>query len=231
MQVKLQNENQNEKITAAPSPVSVAASAPKFHPVTGAAGSENATMTPSAIKSVGYYTACPVTSCDRCGTGIKHVFPVTLKDGSVFRYGSECINKILSGDNSLLALWKKNSKLLQRLQRDLEVLSRPWSDIPVGKVAINAMPGSCRRFVSCEDNGAWIAYIGGMMFHPNHYSEDEFDGKQNRWYHGAFHFNTLAQFHFECENRRVEFTKHLQTEIARIELFLGRVIAKGLIKS
>jgi hypothetical protein len=43
MQVKLQSQTKNE-ITAAPSPVSVAASAPKFHPVAGAVGSENATM-------------------------------------------------------------------------------------------------------------------------------------------------------------------------------------------
>jgi hypothetical protein len=43
MKVKL-HSTKNKNITAAPSPVSVAASAPKFHPVAGAAGSENATM-------------------------------------------------------------------------------------------------------------------------------------------------------------------------------------------
>ena len=47
--VKHHKATKNEKLTAAPSPVSVAASAPKFHPVAGAAGSENATMKNSKL--------------------------------------------------------------------------------------------------------------------------------------------------------------------------------------
>jgi hypothetical protein len=43
-------------------------------------GNQSAFLKNSAIRTVSFYTACPVETCDRCGQGIKYVGLVNYKD-------------------------------------------------------------------------------------------------------------------------------------------------------
>lgn len=185
---------------------------------------------PTAIKSVGYYTASPVECCDRCGQGIKHVFPVHLKDGTVFKYGSECINKVLAGDTTLKSLWRKNAKRLQELKHHIEVLSRPVSEMPKGFEYFNS-----GIFIIIDDNGKSIngSQTGSILFHPeadeakNAASQYPADGRQ-QW-DGKKYIAWTPEARRAQALEKIESAKAwINSEIARIEPFLARILAKGL---
>ncbi len=187
---------------------------------------------PTAIKSVGYYMACPVATCDRCGQGIKHVFPVSLKDGTVFRYGSECINTVLAGDTTLKGLWNKNAKLLAKYKHWLEILNMPASEMPVGKNACNARPGDTTRFVG-DEKGSWLG-IECNVFHPApEFRPSTFDGTREdfdmrKCGKSAWERNSPENWDIRVQAGIERQKKQLNEQIARIEPFLARILAKGL---
>jgi len=87
----------------------------------------------SSITRVKYYDlGKAVKNCDRCGLGIRYIHEVNFIDGQKLVYGSDCIYKILAGDNNLLTFYKKKQKLLSRLNEILDVLSRNPEEIPRG---------------------------------------------------------------------------------------------------
>lgn len=195
---------------------------------------ENKHPAPTAIKSVGYYTASPVQTCDRCGQGIKHVFPVSLKDGTQFRYGMECINRVLEGDTSLISLWKKNAKRLQELKAHAEILARPLDQIPAKQEYYNS-----GIFIITDEKGKVIngSATGCCVFHPN---VDEEKNAAGQYYRadGQDIFEAGKWVKWTPEARRAEHLRKLESakqfiagEIARIEPFLARILAKGLVKA
>ena len=114
----------------------------------------------TGIKSVGYYVAQPVECCDRCSQGIKYVFPVTWKDGTVQKFGMECINRVLNDDTSLKSLFKKNAKLLAKLKDYAEILSRDPIDMPFGHEYYHS-----GQFMIADSKGDDICYEC-YVFHP-----------------------------------------------------------------
>lgn len=192
---------------------------------------------PTAIISVGYYVASPVQTCDRCGQGIKHVFPVRLKDGTFYKYGSECITRVLEGDTSLLALWKKNAKRLQELKAHAEILARPLDQIPTG----HEYYGS-GIYIITDEKGKTIngSKTGCCIFHPNVDMERNLkssypiDGRPGEWIENGK--RCFGSYTPEVARRsmleKIEEAKtYIAGEIARIEPFLARILAKGLVKA
>jgi hypothetical protein len=191
---------------------------------------------PTAIKSVSYYVACSVETCDRCGQGIKYVHPVSLKDGTVFKYGSECINAVLEGDNSLKSLWRKNANQLKRLKLHLKILNRPLDQIPTEREYYNS-----GIYIITDGSGKTIngSRTGCILFHPtvnverNADSQYAIKGQQRDWVEGGrrvygnYTHEVASRLSLEAiENAKV----YIKSEIERIELFLARILAKGLIK-
>ncbi len=171
----------------------------------------------SAIVRVSYYMASPVECCDRCSQGIKHVFVVSYRDGLTEKYGSECINKILSGDTSLKNLFNKNSKLLQKFQRYLEIFNMPENEMPRGSEYF----GSGLYFIG-DGEGKDIMFDGHWTFHP------VFDVEKN----GSSQNYSIAEDAIPAwqAKRRAGIEKgkvYLQKEIDCIETFLARVLAKA----
>jgi hypothetical protein len=192
----------------------------------------------SSIRRVTFYTACPVETCDRCGQGIKHVALVAFKDETFQRFGLDCINKILAGDNSLKSAFKKNQKLLQRYTRSLEILSMKPEEMPRGSEYYNSgifMVGG-NEF---ESRGDVWGEGGRVYFHPvidvqknlsgNHYRMDgrqTFPTKGNPWTPNTPENKRLAYVE-EIESGKVWFAK----EIERISSFLARVLNNAVAKS
>jgi len=172
---------------------------------------------PSAIKSVSCYTACPVETCDRCGSAINLVNVVTLKDGTSQKFGSECINKILAGDTSLKGLFAKNAKLLKRYKNWLETLRLPVEQWPVGSDYYNS-----GFFFVAATNGEEIRYgkSGSSLFHPLHFAKPSSPYFRD----GAQGDRIKADHAAKPELAR----QYLAAEILRIESFLARIVAKGL---
>jgi hypothetical protein len=190
---------------------------------------------PTGIRSVAFFRDGTGRCCDRCGTFIKNVALVTTKDGSSLSYGSECIEKILSGDTSLQSLWNKNFKLLQKFQRHLEILNLPADQMPVGKRAINERPGDTTRFIAENDKGSWMCH-DHYYFHPGvEFRPTNLDGQRTfdmrkmgngKTYYEAYtveNWDALRAFDIEQGKQWV------QVRITRISAFLSRVLEKGLV--
>lgn len=172
----------------------------------------------SAIRRVSYYMAAPVECCDRCSAGIKHVFTVHYKDGAREKFGSECINKILSGDTSLKGLFNRNVKKLQKYQRFLAALSLPPEQMPRGREYF----GSGLYFIA-DETGEDVFAETHWFFHPL------YDEEKNAI--GPNYIVRDPREHADIAKREIEGGKTwLAAEIARIEGFLGRVIQKGLVQ-
>ena len=176
----------------------------------------------SGVKSVGFTqktmragdTFIPTGTCDRCGTGIKNVFVVTYRDGSVQNYGSECINKILSNAPDMKSLFTKNAKLLKRYQDYLTVLSGPIEAMPRGSEYF----GSGLYFIA-DSEGKDIS-LGHWFFHPIFDEEKNADHQRHV---------VKAEWLARCEKEVQRDLPKLKAEIARLESFLGRVLFKGMI--
>jgi hypothetical protein len=184
---------------------------------------------PSAIKSVNYYVASPVECCDRCSQGIKHVFSVSLKDGTQFKYGSECINKILANDTSLKGLWRKNSKRLMELKRHLEILSRPLEQIPTHQEYYHS-----GIYIITDEDGKIIngSKTSSCIFHPNVDIDRcmASDYGKNTSTTGLIGKSSTAEsLHAKFSAGIEEAKKFIKGEIDRIEPFLARILAKGLV--
>lgn len=202
----------------------------------------------TGLKSIAYFRDGTGRCCDRCGTFIKNVALVSLKDGTMMSYGSECIEKVLAGDNSLLKLWKTNYKLLQKWQRYLEILSRPVDQIPFDKrgyydrgvffVCDDEQKGICcgMRY-NLPSSGRLIVHSGCNIFHPTHITEpalSRFDGRETFDMRGptggsAWERYTLENWQKHCLAHLEAHKAWLAFEIDRIGKFLARILEKGLI--
>jgi hypothetical protein len=168
-------------------------------------------MDTSAIRSVSFYEATPVETCDRCSAGIRYVSLVTYRDGQTQKYGSECINKILNAAPTLRGLFNKNSKLLKRHQEALRVLSLPVSEMPRGREYY----GSGLYFIA-DSTGKDISTTH-WFFHPL------FDEDKNQS-GSRYVVIDSTQYHSE-KIADIELGKdYLRKEIARLESFLAKVL-------
>jgi hypothetical protein len=165
----------------------------------------------TAIKSVTPYTAAPVETCDRCGTGIKYVFAVTYRDGETLKYGSECIKKILDHAPDMLKLFNANAKKLATFKRGYAILSGPVGDMPRGREYY----GSGMYFVG--DGQGEDVFFKHWFFHPimdtdknqsgSRYVQDDPDG---------FEAKRLKEIAADLPA--------MKAEIERLELFLAKVM-------
>jgi hypothetical protein len=169
-----------------------------------------------SIARVSRYTATPVTSCDRCGQGIKYVSLVTYKDGETQKYGSECINKILAEEPTLAKLFETNSKKLAKYQDYLSILEGPIEKMPYGREYF----GRGLYFIA-DSNGKDI-FMEHWLFHPGFDVANSIYNDRPKAELDKFYKDDIA-----C---RAKFCAKLKSEIERIELFLGRILAKGLNK-
>lgn len=203
----------------------------------------------SGLKSVAFFRDNTGRCCDRCGTFIKNVALVNFKDGSYQSYGSECINKILDGDNSLVRLWKHNSKMLKRWQEYLEILSLPYDQMPVDKrgyygrgwfmVADREGKAFTCGYLYKAKSGQEINSQGNhtYCFHPTHIEEpglSSFTGAQTFDMRGAAGGTAWEPFTQENWSKKcvanIEAKKAwLTIEIDRVGKFLARILEKGLV--
>jgi len=177
---------------------------------------ESSSKLTSGISRVSFYTAMPVSMCDRCSAGIKYVHVVSYRDGTTQRYGSECINKILDGDTSLRKLFDKNVKLLRKHQAALAALSMPEDKMSRGSEYF----GSGLYFIADQD-GRDVSTTH-WFFHPLFDQEKNAAG-------GRYVVAEPAQHANKCRKEIEQGKEWLRSEIARIELFLARVLRKGLL--
>lgn len=171
----------------------------------------------TGIKSVGYYVAQPVECCDRCSQGIKYVYPVTWKDGTVQKFGMECINRVLNDDTSLKSLFKKNAKTLAKLKDYAEILSRPVDQMPRGHEYYNS-----GRYMVADSEGKDICF-DVYVFHPIINVEKYFAG--NHAYPITDVEAQSAKFLKAIEEMRAK----LSVKIASIESFMARILSKKLV--
>lgn len=182
---------------------------------------------PSAIRSVRCYVASPVETCDRCAAGIKYVTVVTYADGLRAKFGSECINKILSGDTSLKKLYDKNVKLLKKYTRYLEILSLPFDEMPAEFSYYD------RGFYMVTDDDGKAILLDHYFFHPTKVDADKLDVFDGRPTFDMRPFGpygapyTLENWTKKCTGEIEDGKAHLTKEIARIGGFLARVLAKA----
>lgn len=175
---------------------------------------ENTFMNQTGISRVSMYTACPVEMCDRCSTGIKYVHLVVYRDGSVQKYGSECIKKILDNAPDMKRLYNQNAKLLALYQDYVKIFSGPVEDMPRGSEYFN----SGLYFVA-DSNGKDISF-GHWFFHPLWDVEKNSGGDR---YVVTNVEETKARY---MKAIAVDLEK-LKAEVTRLEGFLGRVLAKA----
>jgi hypothetical protein len=168
-----------------------------------------------SIRRVTYYMASPVHCCDRCSQGIKHVFRVTYVDGLTQEYGIECINKILATEPTLRQLFNKNSKLLQKRQRQLRALSMPEVQMPRGREYY----GSGLYFVA-DEKGEDVFAETHWFFHPLFDEEKNSAGTRYVIHEGVEEQEWRAKARKEIEQGKVWLAK----EIERLELFLAKVL-------
>lgn len=202
----------------------------------------------TSIKSIAYFRDGQGRCCDRCGTFIKNVTLVAFKDGTQQSFGTECINKVLSGDNSLQSLWNKNLRLLQKWQAYLRILSLPVEEMPVDP---RGYYGRGFYFIA-DDKGKALScgelyirdgkeYKGSdncYCFHPTKVEEPGLSGftgaktfDMRACGRSGWEADTLENWAIKC-NASIEAKKNwLTREIARIEKFLARVLEKGLVKA
>jgi hypothetical protein len=191
---------------------------------------------PSAIRRVTFYTASPVECCDRCSQGIKNVALVEYKDGLFEKYGMDCIDKILSGDTTLKSLFRKNAKLVKKYRAWLEILSRPEGQISADRPYYDR-----GIYIITDEDGAIISWENGRcLFHPTKIDQkfiDTRDGQETfggRDANGKFYHwrpATLENFQIDLRWNLKSAREWLQKELDRLEGFLARVLAKGLVKA
>lgn len=169
----------------------------------------------TAIKSVSYYRAAEITTCSRCGQVIKNVAHVTYRDGLVERYGMDCIEKILEAEPSLISLFKKNAKLARKYSDYIAILTGPADKMPRGREYFNS-----GLYFIADSEGKDIMFER-WYFHP------EYDAAKNAV--GPHYVVKDAAAHVARAAQEIERAlPKMRAELARIEGFLARVIAKGL---
>lgn len=178
-----------------------------------------------------YYVASPVETCDCCSAAIKHVSVVTYKDGTRVKYGCKCIEKALSGDNSLRALYRRNLKLLQTYKRYLEIFNMPEDQMPV-------VPYYDRGYYMIADDNGRAICLERYTFHPS-----RIDEKAERTMDccptldmrscgkSAWEPNTVENCKIKFRHAFEKNKEYLVAQIDRIEAFLARVLARGLLTS
>lgn len=186
---------------------------------------------PSGIRSVSHYVASPVETCDCCSAAIKLVSVVTYQDGTRVKYGCKCIEKALSGDTSMVSLYRKNIKLLQKLQRYLEIFNLPEDQMPVSSYFDRGY------YMIADDNGRAIC-LEHYTFHPSRIDQkaiDQMDGAETldmrSCGRSCWEPNTLENHQIKFRAAFERDREYLKKEIARVEGFLARVLAKGLVKA
>jgi hypothetical protein len=169
-------------------------------------------------------------TCDRCGAGIATVHAVDFKDGSRQVFGTDCIEKILAGDTSLRGLYRKQVKNVARLNRALDAL-RLGDAAPRG----NEYYGSGMFFVT-DSTGEAIVWGSGSLWHPTMDAEKNQGGTSYRLDGKSFYFpwvgrqdNTPENFTLRARSSMARAIPEIEAEVAKIESFLGRIVAKGLV--
>lgn len=186
----------------------------------------------SGLKAVSFYRDSVGCTCDRCGTYIKNVALVTYVDGERARYGSECIEKVLGKKTTLAGLWRKNARLLKVRQMDLEALELPEDQM-------NAKPGNgcVGHFIIRNRDDKWVTVDRGcIVFHPTRFSEtakERMNGecRLDMRSMGLSAWEPCTEENMTRLHRdNLEKGKAwLRQEIAKLQTFLARVLAKGLI--
>lgn len=169
----------------------------------------------TSIKSVGYYRATEIATCSRCSQVIKNVAVVTYKDGTVERYGMDCIEKILEGAPSLIGLFKKNAKLARKYSDYIASLTGPADKMPRGREYFNS-----GLYFIADSEGKDIMFER-WYFHPVYDADKNAAGEHYVVKDAAAH---VARCNQEIERALPK----LRAELARIEAFLARIVAKGL---
>lgn len=168
----------------------------------------------SGIARMSCYRAAPPETCDRCSAGISIVNVVFFKDGTRSTYGSDCIEKVLAGDTSLVRLYRKNFKALERALRADRALAK-GADAPRG----HEYYGSGIYMVA-DETGEDVFADRRAYFHPK---VDEEKNRSGRNYVQQ----DYPKFAAEALAAMTRGRASLATEIARLEAFLGRIVAKG----
>lgn len=190
---------------------------------------ETTNRPPSAIASVSTYIAAPVETCDRCSAAIKIVTVVVYKDGFREKFGSECINKILSGDTSLKSLFNRNVKRLAKAKRILEIFSRPLDQIPHDRGYRDGF------YMIAEENGGRAICLKHYYFHPTYLVDAHFSGQVEHACFGTKPFGTCwiadtrENWEKRCISELEDGKAELRKQIDRLEKFLARVLAKGML--
>ena len=172
----------------------------------------------SGIQKVSFYIATPAETCDRCSAGIKYVSLVSYADGSVQRYGSECINKILNHAPTLKNLYAINVKILKQYVDSSEVLSRDPKDMLKGREYFDS-----GLYFIADDKGKDI-FTNHWFFHPD-YDQEKNHGGDN--YVVTNPAEARAKCIAEIESGKQFFAK----EVTRIESFLAKILRKALDKT
>ena len=169
-------------------------------------------------------------TCDRCGAGIAMVHAVDFKDGSRQVFGTDCIEKILSGDTSLQSLYRRQVKNLARCKRAVEALQLGDA------AALGQEYYGAGMFFVADSTGASVTGDRGQSFwHPKVDAEKNLAGtnyrldgrlilKGGRWVN-----NTPEQFTLQAREDMTRALGYFNAEVAKIESFLGRIVAKGLV--
>ncbi len=168
----------------------------------------------SAIRSVSFYVAYPVESCDRCSAAIKNVFVVSYRDGETQRYGSECINRILDAEPTLGKLFHKNAKLLRKYRDYLAILTGPVESMPRGQEYY----GSGLYFIA-DSTGKDISFKH-WFFHPVYDADKNASGQR-------YIVSDAAKRHVDCMAAIAHELPALNAEIVRLETFLARILRKA----
>jgi hypothetical protein len=165
---------------------------------------------------------------------------ITYKDGIVHKVGCDCVERILSGDNSLISLFRKNIKLLAKLKSHLEILSRPVDQMPTAREYYGS-----GIYIISDDDGKDICVgdvnnprsSGCILFHPNVNLERNatsrypIDGRAMYRIKGGkdVWVNHTIENHIDETIENIEEgRKWLAMRISQIEAFLARVVAKGM---
>lgn len=160
--------------------------------------------------------------CDRCGTQIRYVFTVTFVDNVTKKFGSECINKILAGDNSLKTLFKKKQKEAIELAQKIEILKRDPDDMPRGPeyfgTGIYTIGDPNAKLV----NGAMPSLMWGrVFFHPN----IDWHKNQNIT-HRPKVTGTADSFRQKELNEIKQFLPKMEAQLNAINAFIAKALQK-----
>ena len=168
-------------------------------------------MNQTGIAKVFQYVANPVETCDRCSQGIKYVFVIAYRDGFTAKFGSECIHKMMDNAPDMWALFNKNAKLLTKYQDYVTILSGTIDQMPRGSEYF----GSGLYFVA-DSKGKDISF-NNSYFHPSFDSEKNALGSR-------YVVEDTEKKERDDMARIAKGLIGMKAEIARIELFLARIL-------